>query len=235
MFAMALLAWSAGSVHAQGAEYPVKVGFIDVDAGAQPQRRTLNTSSTFPVYDETATVTSNHRIRNGGVFGVRGGYRAWRGLVLGAGFTTFGRSGTSTVKASVPDPLFSDRPRTVDSGGSDLEHREQALHLHASWFLPVNERMGVGLSAGPSFVRVTQALTSTVTVATGTQNVTVTPQTEKGTAIGINAGIDGTYMFTPRYGAGLFVRYVVGSVDLPSAPDFTVGGFQTGLGLRVRF
>jgi len=42
-------------------------------------------------------------------------------------------------------------------------------------------------------------------------------------------------LFTPRIGAGVFIRYAGGSVDLPSAPDVKVGGFQIGVGARVRF
>ena len=44
---------------------------------------------------------------------------------------------------------------------------------------------------------------------------------ESATAIGINLGFDASLMLTPHYGAGIFVRYAGGSVDLPSVSDVT--------------
>jgi hypothetical protein len=48
-------------------------------------------------------------------------------------------------------------------------------------------------------------------------------------------GLDVNYLFTPRLGTGVFVRYLGAQVDLPAASDLKVGGFQGGVGLRVRF
>jgi len=75
----------------------------------------------------------------------------------------------------------------------------------------------------------------TVSIPAGTQNVNPTIQTQSGTATGVNVGVDLTYMFVKQVGAGAFMRYVSGSVDLDSAPNLKVGGFQIGLGGRLRF
>jgi hypothetical protein len=42
------------------------------------------------------------------------------------------------------------------------------------------------------------------------------------------------YLFTSQVGVGLFVRYVGAQVDLPIATGVNVGGFQGGVGLRLR-
>jgi hypothetical protein len=42
-------------------------------------------------------------------------------------------------------------------------------------------------------------------------------------------------MFVPHVGAGAFMRYISGSVDLDSAPNLKAGGFQVGVGGRLRF
>jgi len=76
---------------------------------------------------------------------------------------------------------------------------------------------------------------SAVTVPSRTQNINIATGSEEGTAKGVNVGVDGTYLFTPRVGAGIFLRYAGGSVDLPSAPGLKVGGFQAGIGARIRF
>ena len=54
----------------------------------------------------------------------------------------------------------------------------------------------------------------------------------------MNAGVDFAYMLTEQFGGGLFVRWAGGSVDIPAAggtQSLGVGGFQTGVGIRVRF
>jgi hypothetical protein len=58
----------------------------------------------------------------------------------------------------------------------------------------------------------------------------------KKTTVGINLGVDVTYLVTKRFGVGGLARYTWGSADLAGAADkLTVGGFQIGGGLRVRF
>ena len=56
------------------------------------------------------------------------------------------------------------------------------------------------------------------------------------TAAGVNLGVDVTYLLTKRYGVGAMARYTVGSVDLDGATkSLSVGGFQIGVGARLRF
>jgi hypothetical protein len=224
-----------GRAAAQAQPNPGSAAFLNINVGAQPQQRTIATSESFPLYDETATVTSSQPVNNGPVFDIAGGYRVRRQLFVGVGFSTFQRSSASDLVASIPDLIFVDRPRIATASTPDLTHSERGIHVQVLWMIPVNDRIDVVLSAGPSFIRVSQELTATVTVAPRTQSITVVQATESATAIGVNAGFDGTYLFTPHVGAGLFVRYAGGKVDLPSVPDLSVGGFQTGLGLRVRF
>ena len=52
-------------------------------SGARFRRR-----QSFPLYDETATVTSNQPIQSGVVFDVSGGYRVWRRVALGVGLSS---------------------------------------------------------------------------------------------------------------------------------------------------
>ena len=56
---------------------------------------------------------------------------------------------------------------------------------------------------------------------------------QSGVAKGGNAGFQGTYLFTPRYGVDVFARYAGGVGDLPAVSNVTVGGFQTGLGFTA--
>jgi hypothetical protein len=232
MVAAAIVAAGATSARAQSVDYPFETGFVAVYGGAQPQRHTLTATQTQSIYEETATVTSTQRIRNGGLLEFGGGYRVRGALAIGARFSMFGRPGTSTVEASVPNPIFFDRPTTVQLEGADLAHRERGIHLNAIWLVPVNDKFDVALSAGPSFIHVSQELTSSITVD---PSLALLKTTETGNAVGVNVGVDGNYRITPRYAVGLFIHYAAGSVDLPSATDVKVGGTQVGLGFHVRF
>jgi hypothetical protein len=232
---LAALAGGPRSAAAQGQSAAPTVAFLNVNVGAQPQQREIKTSQTQTIYDEAATITSTQSIDNGPVFDVTGGYRLTPRFAVAIGVSYFSDQGDSTVVAGIPDPIFTDRPRTVTAVGTDLNHRELGIHLQAVYFVPVSDRFDVSLSAGPSIFRVSQELTPTVAVPARTQNINLVKESQDATAIGINAGVDGNFMITPQFGVGLFVRYAGASVDLSSVEDLNVGGFQTGLGLRVRF
>ena len=213
---------------------PASAGFINVSVGAQPQRRTIQTSESFPLYDEIATVTSNQPIKNGVIFDVSGGYRVWGRVALGVGLSSFRSRGDAGVIASIPDPGVFDRPRIVGNNTSGLDRSELGVHLQAVWLTPVTDKVDFSFSAGPSFIRLTQQV-ATASVQARTQNIDVTQKSESETALGINVGFDVSYMFRPQFGAGVFLRYAGGSVDLPEVSNVKVGGLQGGLGIRVRF
>lgn len=226
---------AASEVSAQTPSEPPTRMFLNVNVGAQPSRRFIATTTTLNVYEETATVATNQRVGNGAVIDVSGGYRVWRNLAIGVGFASFSNTGTSEVVATVPDPLFFDRPAIVTTTASGLEHTESTVHLQAVWFVPVTDKIDVALSAGPSFVRVKQQLVSSVSVTAGTQNVSPIVGDETGTANGFHVGFDGNFFFTARLGAGVFVRYTKAALDLPSTAGLTVAGLNAGVGVRVRF
>jgi hypothetical protein len=231
---MSVLVVMGAEARAQQATLPGSA-FLSLNVGAQPQRRTIQTSETFPLYDEAAVVTSSQPIKNGAMLDITGGYRGWRRLALAVGLSSFSSSGSSTLTASIPDPGFFDRPRTVVQNATGLERRELGVHLQAVWFLPIADRVDIAFSAGPSIIRVRQQLTAGVTVPPRTQSVNVVQETQSGTALGANAGFDMSYMFTPRYGAGVFLRYAGASIDLPAVPSLKAGGVQGGFGFRARF
>jgi hypothetical protein len=218
------------SVGAQTLSAPPTQAFVNVSVGVQPQSRTLNAVETFSLFDEDAKVSAAHKINSGAFFEIGAGYRVWRSLAVGLALSSFGSKGDATGTASIPDPVFADRPTIVPLQGHDMKHTERGIHLQATWFYPVTEKMDVAFSVGPSFIRVSQQL-----LTTANQSAVIALDTQKGTAKGVNIGVDGTYMLTDRVGVGLLIRYAGGSVDLPSAANVKAGGFQLGIGARIRF
>jgi hypothetical protein len=103
--------------------------------------------------------------------------------------------------------------------------------------VPVTDKVDVGVSFGPSIFQVSQDIPTAITVTEPSATLASTSVTKVDkTTVGIHFGVDVNYMITPRWGAGVLARYAWGSADLEGATDsLTVGGFQIGGGLRVRF
>jgi hypothetical protein len=230
-----LAIWGLGARSARAQEEIVPKGFINIDAGAQPQRQNITATNSFPLYDETASVTVTQHIRNGAVFDVSGGVRIAHNVAAGVGFSQFGRAGGGFVSASIPSPRFFDRPLIVAQNAADLDHTERAIHGRITWFEPLTDSIDVSVSGGPSFIHVVQGLATGITVAPGSQSISLGNETQSGNAFGFNAGGDGNLMLRPGFGVGLWVRYTYGKLNLPDVKDFRVGGFQAGLGFRARF
>jgi hypothetical protein len=141
-----------------------------------------------------------------------------------------------SLTGNVPDPVFFDRARAVTKTFTGLKHSENAVHIDAILMIPVANKMDVGISAGPTIFSVKQDTIPSLTVTEPGPTVTTTVVSATKTTVGFNIGADLQYMLRKKYGVGGFARYSVGSVSLPGATDkLTVGGFQIGVGARVRF
>jgi len=229
-----LLLAGVQQAQAQGAAPEQKL-FAGIEFGAQTTQRTVSSSTSFSLYDETATVTTSQPIHNGPVFGGSVGYRVMPSVGVAVGVTYFNaRSSDSAVVASIPDLLFFNRPKTVTATATGLKHTQLGVHLQAVWFHRVSDKLELVLAGGPSIFNVKHDL-ATATVATGTQNLTTVTASQSKSAIGFNVGGEGNYRLAQNYLVGIFVRYAAGKTDLPAVPDLKVGGLQAGLGLRLRF
>jgi hypothetical protein len=138
-----------GRAAAQAQPNPGSAAFLNINVGAQPQQRTIATSESFPLYDETATVTSSQPVNNGPVFDIAGGYRVRRQLFVGVGFSTFQRSSASDLVASIPDLIFVDRPRPrarpiwpTPNGAFTFLFREPSTETSLSVLGPGRSRSG---------------------------------------------------------------------------------------------
>jgi hypothetical protein len=103
--------------------------------------------------------------------------------------------------------------------------------------MPITDKIDIGYQFGPSIFLVSQDLPGVPTITEPGPTITSLPlESVDKTTIGIHFGVDVTYMITPRYGVGGIARYSWGSADLTGTNEsVTVGGFQIGAGVRVRF
>ncbi len=243
----ALVLVAAGSADAQMQAWE-DTGYFSINYGYQQGDRAFQESLTATVYDEQATYSIEHASIGGGHFDVGGGLRVWRNLAVGLAVTSFSTSAGAVITGTVPHPLFYNRLRTGSAVRSDLEHTELGVHFQAAWVLLLSEKISVTVAGGPSLFKVNQDLITAVAVApeiapfTEVALGTATPTSASESGVGVNAGVDVTYLVTERFGyrigGGLFVRWAGGTVDLPASggtQSIDVGGVQAGIGLRVRF
>ena len=205
--------------------------YVDLNIGGRTQSVTIATSSTFTLFGESGAANSSSTA--GKAVGPDGGVGFFlrKNLAIGVGVAVFTRSPTGTVSITTPDPIAFNSFTTVASSPT-LTTKEFGTHFKVVYLLPVNDKMDVTIAGGPSFMRLSRDI-ATASVVNGAPQIAV--ETQTGSTLGVHGSVDVNYLFTRRLGAGIFVRYILAQVDLPAASGVSVGGFQAGLGLRVRF
>lgn len=213
-----------------------------VSVGYQFPGHDFETTTSFDVFEEAATLTSAGKLKSEPIFDFGVTYRLTEKYGVGAAFSFYSSETDVAVVAQIPHPLFHDQIRVANYTASGLNHSSGAIHLQGVWFVPFTTKIDFVVSAGPSIVLVSQDVVGAANLLpeappfSSPRIDTVTVTEQKDTAFGFNAGIDGIYTVTPRYGIGLNLRYVFASAGVEGLSDsLTVGGFQIGGGLRVRF
>jgi hypothetical protein len=213
--------------------------FVTANVGVQVGSHTLNSTQTFSLYDENGNISSSQKVGVGAFFDVGFGYKVWHNVTVGAVYSRMANESDVSLTAGVPDPVVTDHPRQVAASASGANHTESALHLNATYMIPVTDKIDVGIFGGPSIYFVKQDLVTGLTVTEPAPTVSSTTFTEDSdTTVGINFGVDVTYLLdkNKKWGVGGTARYSWASANLPSASDnLTVGGFQIGGGFRYRF
>ena len=228
------LALCAASAHAQTPTPSTEKFFFNANIGAELATRTINAVATKIVYDETASLSSHQPIGRGVVFDFDGGYRIREDFFAGLMVSFFSKSDDATTSATIPDPIFFNRPKTITGSTTGLTRSEVAIAPHITWARPLFDKVDITFSGGIAFIHLSQDLVGNFDV-TPPQNVTILQTTESKNGVGPYAQIDFIYNLAMRYGVGGFVRYAGAKVDLPSQPKANVGGMQAGGGIRLRF
>ena len=221
-------------------------GFINVNFGLQVgSDSTASSSTTSEVYGETATFTTAQSFDSQvPFFDIGGGIRVAGNFGIGFSYTRASANGSVTVDASIPSPIYYDKPRAVNAQVDDLDHIEDGYHFQLVWMLPVTDRFDVVFSGGPSVFNLKQGVLteysySEVGSPWTTVNLTASQTTATGSQLGFNVGADLTFRFANNVGVGAMMRYTAATVSVEppggTALDVKVGGFQIGGGLRLRF
>jgi hypothetical protein len=196
----------------------------------------------------------------------RGTYHTGSGFAvdIGAGYQLVGRIGVAVafehadhgkaadIYANVPHPLFRNAfaSATMTTTGT-LARSDSALHFSAVWTAPAPGPVIVRAFAGPSWIRASQEVFSSIGVnqtyglTTPTNTIVINDfptTTVNDSAWGFHLGADGTYPLTPNVGVGVMLRYSRATVNLPNGfrsslgtVDAHAGGFMYGVGGRLFF
>ena len=197
---------------------------------------------TFDEYVEKTTITTEYPATKGPAIDGGGAVRVWRNLAVGVNVSLARRSTDGSISGSIPHPFYFDAARPI-SGSTPIERSENAVHLQAVWVIPVGRRLLIAPGAGPSFFSVKQTLVQSVSYTESYPYDTATFASASVTqpsasAVGFGASVDVSYYFTRYLGIGGLVRYARATVELPSHDSkvtVDVGGFEAGVGLRIRF
>jgi hypothetical protein len=244
-----------GTAPAANAQAPADDGrfSFNVSFGGQSKEQTFTDSSTFTIYNERGAVASAHSIGGGTLFDVSAAAKVWRNFGVGIAYSTLTNRNDAAISVRVPHPVIFGQSRTATATAADLEHSENVVHLQFMWTVPLMNRFDVTVFAGPSFFTVRQTVATVqapqnISDPAPFTNVTITSVNltdTKDSPVGVNVGVDGTYLIRRfgRIGVGVggFVRYSGASLDLPTPDgltrdgDLETGGPQGALGLRPRF
>jgi hypothetical protein len=220
-------------------------GYLSANVIYQTATPSFTQQQAWTYFAEPASVAIEYPGESAVGVDIAGGWRVWRNLAIGAGLAVVSRPSTTVVSGSMPNPLYTNRPATL-SGGFEAKHSETAIHVQASWTMPLKPRMVLMVFGGPSFVNVTQTIVQAEGIGASIpypyDNGTITSANttnQSRMAFGFSAGADFTYVLSKTLGVGGIVRYALASADFPvtGQPSVPVkaGGLQVGGGLRVFF
>ena len=242
---LGLLVGGSREAAAQGS--PDDRVFLSIGFGVESGSSDANDLKQYTLYDEPATTEVKTPWSSGSFFEGGMAIRVYRKLTVGASYHQETNTSEAAITGTAPHPVFFNRPRTFRSEAGGLYRRENATHLSFGWIVPINPKLDVLVSGGPSFFRLRQDVVSDVVITErggGFTEVLATPTTvtQRRSEVGYNVGADVTYILWQndrmRLGGGAFVRYTGATTDvrlLVSDVETKVGGIQFGFGGRIRF
>lgn len=200
--------------------------------------------SGFPLYAEEARLDASYDAGSGPALEGGLGFRFSRHLGITAAIGWSRRKATALVEASLPHPLYLDRPRSLEARADGLDHRELVTHFDLEW-RTVGRRLEATLFGGLTLLRVETTLVEKVEAIEEypydqvSFREAVTASTRSDATLGWNAGGSLGLSFGARVVVGLQARYASAGVDLTASGSepFRVdaGGPQAIGFLRLRF
>lgn len=235
----------ASAVGAQ-TRVPEQRFFLSVDGGGQTGSQLLQDRGEIGVlFGEALVLETNYGIeRSGESFRTSATVRLLGGFGVGVGYIRTTAIGTGDTTVLVPHPIFLNRPRAATKAVTALGHRESMVHLHGAWIVQLNERVHIQFFGGPSLMHLEQAIVTNAVLGAEVfpyevvELLGVSGMEVEESGVGFNGGADFAFMIAPYWGIGGFVQYAGGKLDLQMLEEptsITLGGFQFGAGIRLKY
>jgi hypothetical protein len=216
-----------------------------VNGGWTSKSSNLSESRPYTEFAETGSLGADYSLKSGFTFDGGVQVQIVRNLGVYAAFSSASADETGQFKASLPHPLYLNRPRSLEGELSGLSSKENVFHLDLS----IGRGQGhwdYAVFAGASLFSVETSVLDTLRYAQSYPYDTVTltsaaGKTVKDSPIGFNAGgrLDYRFGAAKKVGFGAQVRFSSATAKLPTADGKTLsldaGGFSGGLGLRLYF
>jgi hypothetical protein len=212
-------------------------GYITFNGGVQTGSHDLTTSTSFPLYGETAAISSQQKVKSGGMIDFGAAYRVWgNNLLAGVSISHVASTNDVTITGTIPDPRFFGTMRNVTATQPGAKHSETAAHFDVIYMIPVANKLDVAVFGGPSIYWISQDTVGSVAVTEPTPTLTATMQNVSKTEGGFNVGGDVQYVVYKTVAVGVLARYAWANATIVGADQMlTLGVFQLGGGVRFRF
>ena len=217
-----------------------------LNGALSPTTQSFRQTLTFTEYLETATVNAQLETKSTFSPDVGAQVQVFRKLGVFVAFTSSNRDERGHFSASLPHPLYLDRPRSIEGDLSrSYRYKERAFHFDLA-FGGATGHFDYALFAGVSVFTVEANLVDTVRYDQAYPYDTVTvrevpPRVVKNSPTGFNAGGRFDYRFghSGHFGLGVQLRFSTATAKLKASETGTVnvdaGGLQAGAGARVYF
>lgn len=218
---------------------------VVLNGALSPTTRSFSETRTFTEFLETATVRAEYE--TGSTFAPDVGAQAqvFRRLGVFVAFTSARRDEGGRFSASLPHPLYLDRPRSLEGDLSGYAYEERAFHLDLAYGA-ARGHLDYALFAGVSLFSVEVDLVDSVRYDHAYPYDSVTlreapPRAVKDSPTGFNVGGRLDYRFgkAGHFGLGVQVRFTAATARLEAPAgnslDVDAGGFHAGAGARVYF
>ena len=217
---------------------------VGINVLEQPSSGAFNSTTTKPVYLESAVFNTTYGVPSGMAFDGGILVRVAGNFGVGVAVSSFTKQQDAAVTGTAPHPFFYNTSRSISGTAQSLRRNELVAHIQAAYVV-IAGKLDVAVSGGPSFFSVKQDLVSDVTFADSypydSATFTTASSTKvSATRVGFNAGVDVGVRLSTNVGVGGLVRFSKVSLAFPlagSASNVTAdaGGIQAGGGLRLFF
>ncbi len=211
--------------------------FVSFNVGAQSGEISASTTFASDVFQESAAVLVNRKVKSGAI------YDGLLGVMLGTRLGVAGNmshwrvTSDGNAEATVPHPVFYDRGRTLAGSVPGLRHEETWIAVLGTWRLPINPAIDVMIMGGPAVAKVIHELpvSATVSETSAGPDIRLSLIAEERTLWGYHVGADVRYRLMRHIGVGGFARMTGARGNIGDTAKLDLGGFTMGGGLRVSF